>query len=126
MNLQLKILEDRFTIHRLAPGADLPGRLGEVSFYSISKTDDELSIVCPESLPVASEQLEPGWACIKVLGPLDFSITGILAKISAILAKQEISIFAISTFDTDYILIKAELLPLARTALIGSGYEFLA
>jgi hypothetical protein len=59
-----------------------------------------------------------------VVGPLDFSLTGILAEISAVLAEAEISIFPISTFDTDYILIKTEKLPLAIEALLASGYTF--
>jgi len=71
-----------------------------------------------------SEKSETGWSRLKVPGPLDFSLTGILAEISAVLAEAEISIFAISTFDTDYILIKTEKLPLAIEALLASGYTF--
>jgi len=67
---------------------------------------------------------ETGWSCIKVLGPLDFSLTGILADISAVLAKASVSIFAISTFDTDYVLVKSEKLPVARNALQKAGYTF--
>ena len=65
-----------------------------------------------------------GWSCLKIAGPLDFSLTGILADISTVLAEAEISIFAISTFDTDYILVKSEKLPYAKAALLASGYTF--
>jgi len=82
--------------------------------YSISKSEEELSIVCSSSIQLNSEKCELGWFCIKIIGSLDFSLTGILAEISAVLAEAEISIFAISTFDTDYILVKSEKLPLQK------------
>ena len=88
------------------------------------RTDEELSIVCDAHLPVSSEKSEAGWVCIKVLGPLDFALTGILAKISSALAEAEISIFAISTYDTDYILIKANVLDVAKKALKKTDYLF--
>lgn len=117
MKLNLGILEDLFTIHRLSLKSEIPDQVFQGLFYSISKTDEELSVVCPSSVSLNSEKSETGWACIKVLGPLDFSLTGILAEISAVLAKAEISIFAISTFDTDYILVKSENLQAAKKAL---------
>ena len=125
MKLKLSILEGLFTIHRLSPNNKIPKQVYEGQFYSISKTDDELSIVCSSSLLLDSEKSETGWSCIKVLGPLDFSLTGILADISAVLAKAEISIFAISTFDTDYILVKSEKLQAAKAALQKAEYTFI-
>lgn len=122
--LKLSILEDLFTIHRFPANYDIPEQIYESNFYSISKTEDELSIVCNSSIPLNSEETETGWSCIKVLGPLDFSLTGILADISAVLAKAEISIFALSTFDTDYILVKYEQISFAKDALLPSGYTF--
>ena len=73
---------------------------------------------------INSEKSDTDWSCIKVEDPLDFSLTGILAKISTVLAKAKISIFVISTFDTDYILVKSEKLPFAERALLKSGYTF--
>jgi len=108
MKLKLSILEDLFTIHRFPSDHEIPKQIYKSQFYSISKTENELSIVCSSSILLDSESSETGWSCIKVLGPLDFSLTGILADISAVLAKSEVSIFAISTFDTDYILVKSE------------------
>lgn len=121
---KLSVLEDLFTIHRFPANFDIPKQIYESKFYSISKTEDELSIVCDSSILLNSEETETGWSCIKVLGPLDFSLTGILADISAVLAKAEISIFALSTFDTDYILVKSEQILFAKDALLTSGYTF--
>ena len=121
MNLQLNILENPFTIHRFPANHEIPSQVYESQFYSISKTDEELSIVCNSTTQVDSNT---GWSCIQVEGPLDFSLTGILAKISTVLAEAEISIFAISTFDTDYILVKSENLPFAKKVLLKSGYTF--
>ena len=122
--MKLRILEDLFTVHRFPPDHEILKPVYESQFYSISKTENELSIVCSSSILLDSESSETSWSCIKVLGPLDFSITGILADISAVLAKAEVSIFAISTFDTDYILVKSEKLSVANEALQKAGYTF--
>jgi hypothetical protein len=124
LNLKLSVLEGFYTVHRFSSDHDIPEQIYESEFYSISKSEDELSIVCNSSILLDSERSETGWSCIKVSGPLDFSLTGVLADISAVLAKAEISIFAISTFDTDYILIKSQNLPSAGKALLSSGYIF--
>lgn len=124
MKLTLSVLEDVFTIHRFPPDQDVPKQVFEEKFVSICKTDDELSIVCSSSILLDSESHEDGWSCIKVLGPLDFSLTGILADISTVLAKAKISIFAISSFDTDYILVKSETLQAAKTALQKAAFVF--
>ncbi len=122
--LVLSVLKETFSIHRLAPDASLPEAVNECDFYSLSKTADELSLVCPEHLAVQSEKSNPDWKCFRVAGPLDFKLTGILAGIADILAKEQISIFATSTFDTDYILIKKRNLTTAVSALERAGYHF--
>lgn len=124
MKLQLTILENQFIVHRLAPTAKIPEQVFSSSFYSITRSDEELSIVCSAELDLASDKAETAWSCIKVLGPLDFALTGILAAISKVLAEAKISIFAISTFDTDYILVKTEKLETAKHVLEQAGYEF--
>lgn len=124
MKLNLSTLDGLFTIHRFSPTDNVGKQVLESAFFSICKTEDELSIVCPSVLELESPVSETGWACIKVLGPLDFSLTGILADISSILARVEISIFAISTFDTDYILIKSDKLDEAKTVLKKAGHNF--
>ena len=124
MKLKLSILENHFTIHRFLPNHEIPNKIYKSEFYSISKTEEELSVVCSSSIQLNSEKSEMDWSCIKVIGPLDFSLTGILANISVVLAEAKISIFAISTFDTDYILIKSEKLLFAKKALLESGCIF--
>ena len=124
MKLSFGIIKGSFTIHRLSPGSKIPDNVLQCSFYSISKTDQELSIVCPSSLPVNSENSDTGWSCLKVLGPFDFSLTGVIANISGNLAKAEISIYAISTFDTDYILVKSDNLEEAKKVLRKANHTF--
>ena len=123
-NLLLSVLEETFSIYRLAPDASLPEAVSECDFYSLSKTTEELSLVCPEHLAVKSDKSSPDWKCLKVAGPLDFKLTGILAGITEVLAKEKLSVFAISTFDTDYILIKKQDLTHAISALERTGYRF--
>ena len=89
MKLRLSIHENHFTIHRFPPNHRIPDQVYESEFYSISKSDEELSVVCNSSIHLNSEKSEAGWSCIKVVGPLDFSLTGILAEISTALAKSE-------------------------------------
>jgi uncharacterized protein len=120
--LKLKVLESEFTIHRFSAKSPIPNAVYQCDFFTISKTDDEISIVCDSALDLKAEKSEPGWSCFKVLGPLDFSLTGILAKISACLAEATISIFAISTYDTDYILIDSAKVDRAQQALETAGY----
>ncbi len=122
--LKLSVLAERFTIHRLDSFVPIPAQIALSPFYSIVKTADEVSIVCVEDIHFSSDKYESGWRAIKVLGPLDFTLTGILARISTILAEEKISIFAVSTYDTDYVLVKEERLHQAMEALVESGYHF--
>ena len=122
-NLFLSVLSEAFTIHKLSPDASIPEEILKSNYYSVSKTENELSLVCSEVIEVQSLQSSKGWKCIKVAGPFDFNLTGILAGISDILAKGNISIFAISTFDTDYILVRTQDLSSARTTLRQAGYK---
>lgn len=92
-----------------------------------SKTAEELSLVCPETdLPAAVLQCERGWRALKICDVLDFALVGILAKISSLLANAGISIFAVSTYNTDYILIKESHLQKAAAALRTNGYQITA
>ena len=125
-DLTFAVLDEIFSIHRLSPLSRIPDEVLTCSFYSVTKTGDELSIVCPSDIRFESENEETGWSCLKILGPLDFSLTGILAGVTAVLKDAEISVFAVSTYDTDYILLKAGKLQEARKALMESGYHFAA
>jgi uncharacterized protein len=124
-SLTLQILPTPLAVCRLAPTQAIPawGLLGD--FFAITRSADELSITCPEMLVPAQIQAERGWRAFKVAGPLDFALTGILAKLSGTLAKAGISLFAISTYDTDYVLVKAENLEKACEVLRKAGYRIL-
>ncbi len=120
--LSLTLLEQTFTVHRLEPGAEIPAIALDSPFFAIARTDDEVSLVLPASFEIESDRSEPGWACFKVNGPLEFGLVGVLAGISSVLAEAQVPIFALSTFDTDYILVKREQAPVAREALTSAGY----
>ncbi|MCS5545362.1 MAG: ACT domain-containing protein [SAR324 cluster bacterium] len=90
----------------------------------MSKTPEELSLICPRYLSIQSEKNSPNWKCLKVAGPLDFNLTGILNGLSDTLTKAKISIYAISTFDTDYLLLQKQVLKTAKTVLKRAEYGF--
>ena len=121
---KLTLLKEKFTLHRLEATAPIPDAVLDSPFFSVTRTPDELSIVALEDLVLSGTRKEPGWSSIKVLGPLDFGLTGILAGISTVLAEEGISIFAVSTFDTDYILVKKDSVPQAVKTLEKAGYQF--
>ena len=121
----LSILEETYIIYKLDQSTNLPEGLNESEFYSLSNSREELSLVCPEKILIQSENSSPNWKCLKVAGPLDLKLTGILAGLSDTLEKAKISIFAISTFETDYLLIQKQVLETAKTALKSAGYKFL-
>ena len=119
----LTLLHGTYTIHRFAAATPLPADLLDAPFCWISRTDEELSIVCDAALVLDSATRSDGWSCLKVVGPIDFAVTGLLADIAAALAAVEVSIFALSTFDTDYILVNRAQLDAAIAALDKAGYS---
>lgn len=123
--LSLRILPESFAIHRFPPQTQLPAEVFSAGFYSITRTEDELSVVVPERVIVDSTQSENGWGCFMIEGPLDFALTGVLSSISAVLSDANISIFAISTFDTDYILVKHTKLEAAKEVLVKNRFRVL-
>lgn len=93
-------------------------------FFFIARTDEELSLVCrTEHVPFRTEAREDGWKAFRIQGVLDFSLIGILAPIAAVLADRQIGIFAVSTYNTDYILVKKESFDKACDALLHAGYS---
>jgi hypothetical protein len=104
--LTMKLLEEKYGVCRLDAGEAIPAWATLGTFFSVTKTEDELSVVCDEDAIPEGLVCEKDWRILKVLGPLDFSLVGILASISKTLADCGVSIFAISTYDTDYILVK--------------------
>lgn len=121
--LTMRLLEDIYGVCRLDKNELVPEWARKSDFFSITKTNEELSIVCSqEDIPI-DIQCEKDWRILKIEGPLDFSLIGILSSISALLANNKISIFAISTYDTDYILVKSNELDNAIESLLKEGYE---
>jgi hypothetical protein len=120
--LKLRLLADTFAVHRMNPQMAVPAAVFESTPHFIAQTEEELSIVCKDNVFVQSERCESDWACFQVIGPLDFTLVGIIARISQTLASERISIFVISTFDTDYILVKNADLDRALRVLRSEGY----
>jgi len=120
--LKVRLLKESFSIHRLDSARPIPTTVLGSPVFFIGRTRNELSIVCRNDIPVLHAKTEPDWACFEMEGPLDFNLTGVVARISAALAAAEISIFVISTFDTDYILVKQGDLVRAEKALLDAGY----
>ena len=114
-----------FSVVRLAPDAPIPFWATEAPFFSITRTHDELSIVAEELLVPADVNSQPGWSMLKFHGPFPFSETGILSSVLAPLASAKISIFAVSTFDTDYLLVPSTSLEAAVATLEQSGHKLL-
>jgi hypothetical protein len=121
--LTLTQLQGIYAIHRFPPGADVPGQVFSAPFFSVTRSADELSVVVPEVVKIRGEQIESSWACFRVNGPLPLDMIGVLAKISSALAAAKVSIFAVSTYDTDYVLVKADKVDAAVKALAEAGCE---
>lgn len=121
--LKFRQLPGTYAIVRLAPDASVPDWATKGEFTSITRTADELSIVCPtENLPT-NVTSSHRWICLKLEGPFPFSLTGVLLSFLDPLSNNGIPIFAISTFDTDYVLVQAEFADAAFEALQAAGHE---
>ncbi|GAB4505780.1 MAG: hypothetical protein Fur0043_27780 [Anaerolineales bacterium] len=121
--LTLTLLEHTLAIHHLPAQAALPKAALNSPFFAAMRTADELSLVLPESVGIESEKAERDWACFKVNGPLDLSQVGVMAQISTALAQAGVALFALSTFETDYILVKREQVRAAQEALTSAGMK---
>ena len=118
--MELKKLEHKLTICKVASPADIDWN---EAFYFVGKTDEELSLVCrTECVPERTTEREDGWRGFRIQGVLDFSLVGILSKLSGILAEHQIGIFAVSTYNTDYVLMKEEQFERAMALLEQAGY----
>lgn len=121
--LTMRLLKENYGVCRLDKTELIPEWSKNSDFFSITKTSDELSIVCSQDSIPDNIKCEKDWRILKVEGPLDFSLVGILSSISTVLKEKGISIFAISTYDTDYILVKNNDIDNAIESLIEGGYE---
>ena len=117
------LLPGSLAICRLETTASIPDWATLAPFCSVTRTEEELSVVCPEARVPQEVKRETGWRALKVEGPLDFSLTGILASLTGPLAREKVSVFAISTYDTDYLLVKEEHLEKAIQALREEGNQ---
>jgi hypothetical protein len=106
--LTLQIFELELAICRLPPTSPIPDWIGDIDFVSVTRTPDELSIVCYETQVPGEVKAERNWRMVGIKGPLDFSMTGVLASLVSPLSDAGIAVFAISTYDTDYLLVKAD------------------
>lgn len=121
--MELKKIEHRLTVCKVTDISDIDVA---ADFYFIGKTDEELSLVCrTEDTPPETLEREDGWRGFRIQGVLDFSLMGILSKISGVLADNKIGIFAVSTYNTDYILVKEENFDRALEALASAGYSII-
>jgi hypothetical protein len=123
MKTQLSILETPLAVCQIPPDSPTPGWIFGLPFFSITHTSSELSLVAPEASIPPDWKAERGWKGLKVEGPLDFGLTGILASLAVPLAEAGISIFAISTYDTDILLVKADQLEKAVLTLKSAGFS---
>ena len=120
--MELKIIDDKLTVCKVA---DISAIDLTAEFFFIGKTDEELSLVCrTEDTPSETLERNDGWRGFRIQGSLDFSLIGILSKLSGILAEHKIGIFAVSTYNTDYILVKEENFARALEVLASDGYSF--
>lgn len=121
--MTLTLLSDRMAVCRLEPDVPEPEWAAGGSFSSVTRTADECSVVCAETVVPDTVQAETGWRMLKVVGPLEFHLTGILAALAGPLAAARIPIFVLSTFETDYLLVKSDTLEHALQVLQAAGHE---
>jgi len=120
--LRVRTLPGWFSVCRFAAGTPLPAWALDGRFSSITRTEDELSIVCATEVVPGWVQREDGWRCLMLLGPFPFTMVGILLSVLAPLAEASVGIFAVSTYDTDYVLVKDADLARALAALTEAGH----
>ena len=118
--MELKKIDYKLTVCKVSNLSDIDMA---TDFYFIGKTDEELSLVCKtENTPQNTIEREDGWRGLRIQGVLDFSLIGILSRLSSILAEHKIGIFAVSTYNTDYIFMKEENFSKALEVLVSEGY----
>ncbi len=121
--LELTLLEQPFAVSRLAADAPLPAWATQGPFFSVTRTRDELSIVCELDRVPVGIQSQPNWRVFQVHGPFALTEIGVLATLATPLSEARLSLFVISTFDTDYLLVASEALSAAIDALERAGHK---
>ena len=122
---KLELLDGRFAVCRLRADAEVPPwtQVGPGTLVSVTRTPDELSLVVPEAAVPEGVQAEKDFVCLRIVGPLEFVLVGVLAEISGVLARAGVSVFVLSTFDTDYVLARSVDCAEAVGALRAAGHE---
>jgi len=121
--MDLRLLDATFSVCRLEPGAALVIPPEDRTLWSVTRTADETSVICEQGMEPSGATVEPGWRGAVVEGPLEFSMVGVLADLTRATADAGVSVFALSTYDTDYLLFKADNLARAVVALEGNGHR---
>lgn len=123
-DLKLELMPGLYAIHRLPSNAPLPALPGPPAFTVVSRSAEELSVLCPSEVKLDSAQRVDPFVCLRVAGTLDFSLVGVLADLTCCLAQAAVSVFAVSTFDTDYLLVQKKQRDAAIQALRDAGYSW--
>ncbi|WP_370677188.1 ACT domain-containing protein [Pleomorphomonas sp. PLEO] len=125
VRVKLRLLDGAYGVARLGASDPIPAWADGSGFVSISRSDDELSIVCPRDRIPGDAQADRGWSCFKLQGPFAFHETGIVLSVISPLSTQGIGIFVVSTFDGDHVLVKEADLEAARRLLTQAGHVLL-
>jgi hypothetical protein len=123
--LKLSLLPDLLAVCRLERGHEIPGWATKGGFFSLSRTTEELSVICASESVPENVRASRGWRAIKIEGPLDLDLVGILVSVAVPLAHAGIGILPVGTFDTDYILVRDRQLSEALKALRATGFNVL-
>ena len=122
-SLRLSVLEHRLAVCRLEPNSEIPAWATVDPFFCVTRTTDEFSVVCPEERVPVGITCERGWRALRLEGPFEFGMTGLLTSVAVPLAEIGVSILAIATYETDYLLVQESQLDLATEALRERGHE---
>ena len=121
--MNFTLLPDTFAIVRMRPADPIPAWAEGGPFLSITRTQSELSIVCRERSVPAGTHADRGWQCLRVEGPIPLNTVGIAAEFTSVLAKANVSVFPIGTYETDYVLVKGDRVEIAIDALRAAGHS---
>lgn len=124
--MDLRVLPERLAVCKLSPEAAWPTPPDDHSFFAAVRTSGEISLVCTEDSCPPSAVVETDWRALEVAGPLDFGMVGVMSALTAPLADVDVSVFVVSTYDTDYVLVHAAALERAVSALRGAGHHIQA